>query len=392
MADVQSQKIATLEKIVGTGGKSPLFAQLAGLYIQQGKATEALQLCDEGLATFPHYTTGHLIKGKALLALKMNAEARREFEIVADFLPANETVAFILSNIQIGEGETLVSPPEESAPPESPVAEQPIEQTVEEITPPPQETELAVEEPHEEQPHGEQPYEEHPSEEQSSQPANIFEAVGQTPEIAEDPFGFGGGAATENPPPAETVTAEAPANPFEGFPSQPEPETVSAPPEPSTGSIFDFPSQAQEVPVPSSGEETFEEFAGRMRGELGGGENSITLEAYLNDTSFDQPLSQEEPQTSPNDSIEDLAEKLQSAKKVTPVIDLSTRSPIPSSESDTPASTGFVTPTLAEIYAKQGWYDDAIKAYHTLIVTKPAEKERFERRIAELEELKKQQS
>jgi len=50
-----------------------------------------------------------------------------------------------------------------------------------------------------------------------------------------------------------------------------------------------------------------------------------------------------------------------------------------------------VTPTLAEIYAKQGWYDDAIKAYRALAVSKPAEKEKFESRIKELEELKKQQ-
>jgi tetratricopeptide (TPR) repeat protein len=376
MADVQPQKIAALEKIVGTGAKSPLFAQLAGLYVQQGKATEALRLCDEGLATFPHYTTGHLIKGKALLALKMNAEARREFEIVADFLPANETVAFILSNIQPGEGETLVSPPEESAPPEPPVAEPPAEQTVTETAPPEQPMEVEAAE---------------PTGEQQQQPANIFEAVGQTPEVVEDPFGFGNGGAMENLPPTESATAETTPNTFEGFPTQPEPETVSASSESSSESIFDFPSQAQEAPFVPSGEETFEEFAGRMRGELGGGESTIALEAYLNESLPDQDLQQEEQGTSSGETIEDLAEKLQSAKKITPVIDLSTKSTIPTSETDTPASTGFVTPTLAEIYAKQGWYDDAIKAYHTLIVTKPAEKERFEKRIAELEELKKQQ-
>jgi len=85
-----------------------------------------------------------------------------------------------------------------------------------------------------------------------------------------------------------------------------------------------------------------------------------------------------------------LAQKLQGAKKITPVINLSDKSPVTASEADTPASTGFVTPTLAEIYAKQGWYDDAIKAYRTLAVNKPAEREKFEKRIAELEELKKQ--
>jgi cytochrome c-type biogenesis protein CcmH/NrfG len=50
-----------------------------------------------------------------------------------------------------------------------------------------------------------------------------------------------------------------------------------------------------------------------------------------------------------------------------------------------------VTPTLAEIYVKQGWYDDAIKAYRTLAANKPGEREKFDRRIAEIEEMKKQQ-
>jgi hypothetical protein len=55
------------------------------------------------------------------------------------------------------------------------------------------------------------------------------------------------------------------------------------------------------------------------------------------------------------------------------------------------AGSSFVTPTLAEIYAKQGWFDDAIKAYRTLAKTKPAEREKYEERIAELEEEKKKQ-
>lgn len=375
MAEVQPQKIAALEKIVGTGGKSPLFARLAGLYVQQGKAAEALRLCDEGLANFPHYTTGHLIKGKALLALKMNAEARREFEIVADFLPANQTIAFILSNIQPGEGETLTSPPEISAEPEPPGSEQPPVQEIAETAPAEEPMPVGSTEPTSEQ----------------QQPSNIFEAVGQTVETTEDPFGFGEGGGTVTAPPLESATAESEPNPFEGFPTQAEPEAVSAPTGSGSANIFDFPSPMQDTPAVAPGEESFEEFAARMRGEIGGGENTITLDDYLNTASLGQSSLPEEPSAASSDTIENLAEKLQSAKKITPVIDLSTKSTIPTSEMDTPASTGFVTPTLAEIYAKQGWYDDAIKAYHTLIVTKPAEKERFEKRIAELEDLKKQQ-
>jgi len=371
MAEVQEQKIKELEKKVGKGGKSPLFAQLASFYLQHGKANEALRLCDEGLATFAHYTTGHLIKGKALLALKMNAEARREFEIVAEFLPANETVAFILSNIQPSASDTLAPSPEETSGVESPSLDTtPPEGPVAEVVQP-SEPEVVF------------PIQETP---EATQPTNIFEAVGQTPEPTEDPFGFGGGGGDQQTPVAETDAVETTSNPFEGFPSQPESEGTSPTTESASGSIFDFPFQAQEAPAVGPEEESFEAFADRLRGELGGGENTTTLEEYLNAAPAER-----ETASSPTETIENLAEKLQSAKRITPVIDLSTKATIPSSETDTPASTGFVTPTLAEIYAKQGWYDDAIKAYRTLCVNKPAEKDRFEKRIAELEELKNQQ-
>ena len=89
-------------------------------------------------------------------------------------------------------------------------------------------------------------------------------------------------------------------------------------------------------------------------------------------------------------NIEEIANKLQSAGKITPVIDIAQKETPPASEQDLPVSMGFVTPTLAEIYAKQGWFDDAIKAYKALARNKPGEKERFERRIEELEKLKNQ--
>jgi hypothetical protein len=91
--------------------------------------------------------------------------------------------------------------------------------------------------------------------------------------------------------------------------------------------------------------------------------------------------------TGVQNKIEELTNKLQSAGKITPVINFAQKETPAASEQDTPAGMGFVTPTLAEIYAKQGWFDDAIKAYKTLARNKPAEKERYEKRISELEEL-----
>jgi tetratricopeptide (TPR) repeat protein len=373
MAEIPKQKIAALEKKVGGGGKSPLFAQLAGYYVQAGRAQEALQLCDAGLAAFPHYTTGHFLKGKALLALKMNAEARREFEIVHEFLPANETVAFILSNIQPGEGESLTIPSAEPAAAQPPIAPTPEP----EVAPP-----AAVEQVGTQEEVATETIAPATPEEPSAFALPAEPGVTETtafetaaaPVAAEDPFGLVSGSRGETAPPAAPAVGEETVNPFEGFPGQPE-------------------SAVSEVaPAPGEAEgETFESYAARMQGELEG-ENSMTLEQFLNPPQEQPPAAPEEPPAAPSDTIENLAEKLQTAKKITPVIDFSTKATIPTSEEDTPASTGFVTPTLAEIYAKQGWYDDAIKAYRMLVITKPAERERFEKRIVELEELKKQQS
>lgn len=53
-----------------------------------------------------------------------------------------------------------------------------------------------------------------------------------------------------------------------------------------------------------------------------------------------------------------------------------------------PAPTGrIVTETLAEIYASQGEYREAISAYRVLLERRPDESERFRKRIEELEVL-----
>ena len=57
---------------------------------------------------------------------------------------------------------------------------------------------------------------------------------------------------------------------------------------------------------------------------------------------------------------------------------------------DTPAPSGatrIVTATLAEIYASQGEYSEAIAAYQRLLVLRPSDSARYRRRLEELEEL-----
>lgn len=432
MADLLQERITTLEQRLATQPKSPVFAWLAGYYLQTGKAEQALRLCDEGLAYHPYYSTAHLIKGKALLALQMLAEAKHEFKVVQEFLPANEAVARLSASINLGPSADLSAPAVE-APSETVATEETISQE-----------EVAVEEPQPVQ--VEEPVAEEPVltfEAKAPSPEPIIEPISEAPFQAEEltqpeqsdfgaapeveatpetesPFGmeqptafeaeqpqpdttsgFGdtgfGEPAVETPQATEEVDPlaalrtetqeESAADPF-GFGVTTETPTA----EPSTAeteqgpSLLDMFGQAEE-PTPQNSEPAgntgYDQFASMMRNELAGTENTTTLEEF-----FAGNPDQASPE--PN-QIEELAEKLKTPKKITPVINFSQKETHTASEADTAAGSGFVTPTLAEIYVKQGWFDDAIKAYRTLALNKPAEREKYEARIAELEEMKKQQ-
>ena len=403
MIDTAQQHIAVLEKRVGTDAKSPLFAQLAHYYLEAKRAQDALRICDAGLANFPFYTTGHLVKGKALVALNMQAEARREFEFVLDFLPNNETLINLLAQMPPPAEETLTiappkAPPEIVAPeptpplatkydfpvstsPEIPIAPAPsfnfggIEQAVPEQQPEPTPIAAPV--------------------------SNFFDELTQISPVApaEDTVGSGLNA----PPVEQPTTFET--SPFSEF-NFPQPEPLinpTAPTQtPSTESSggFEFTPPTPDINFSmtsaQSEEESFESYTSRRTKELSG-EDTVSMEDYLSNKTPEKPQEFTLPMTDSiptgvQDKIEELTNKLQNAGKITPVINFAQKETPAASEQDTPAGMGFVTPTLAEIYAKQGWFDDAIKAYKTLAHNKPAEKEKYEKRIAELEELKKKSS
>ena len=434
MTEIAQQQITALEKKVGPDAKSPLFAQLANFYLEQNRADDALRMCDAGLAHYPFYTTGHLVKGKALVALHMRAEARREFEFVLEFLPRNETVTALLGQIPPSEDETLTTTlevqPEVIEPEYIPPSldeyripstsqlhpepgysfsgfDQPVQEQQPELSPPP--TSLSG--------------------------PSFFDAITQTPVVAitDDLLGFAA-------PSIEIPEMPDPSS-FSGF-DVPMPESPSSTetqesafadiprsaPEQSSGFEFTLSTSDQEsvTPAPSE-EESFALYASRRKAELTG-EDTISLEDYLSNVAIALPeglslefpmssdmqnkvddiITKEEsvtdttiilPQIQPpelpmstsiQNNIEEIAIKLKGAGKITPVIDLAQKETPPASEQDLPVSMGFVTPTLAEIYAKQGWFDDAIKAYKALARNKPSEKERFEKRIEELEKLKSQ--
>ncbi|MBI3004342.1 MAG: hypothetical protein HYY49_02880 [Ignavibacteriales bacterium] len=395
MPETVQQKLSLLEQRVGPESKSPLFAQLASYYLLVGRAQDALRVCDEGIAHFPFYTTGHLIKAKVLLTMNMSAEARRELEVVREFLPMNVTINKFLTDIPSPPGELpqqeatatkTVKPKAKLVVPSQPalVAEAPPEpaqaESPKESTPLPETPSTAAEAPSAADAFGLTLTETPPPAPEpvaTSVPTGAFEAAGQSA----DAFGFGGSPPTDTPAAETAAPVAEPPSPFAGFEAPP---TVENPPPAETPAEQPFTGLA-----PASEEESFEQYASRMRAEWSGTENTMSLEEYLG--GMPSPPVDTPPTPQPPNEIEELTQKLQGAKKITPVINLSDKSTVTASESESPASTGFVTPTLAEIYAKQGWYDDAIKAYKTLAINKPAEKEKYEKRIQELEEQKKQQ-
>jgi len=390
MAQSLHEQIPSLEQRLAREPQSPLFARLASHYLQAGRAQDALRICDEGLAIYPFYSTGHLIKGKVLLELKMLAEAKREFEVVSELLPGSELASRLYSSIDLGpstdiattvteEPTAVVGPmaPETSAPPqeETVTAEESLVMQADQVVP---QVEVAP-----------------PQEVMAEEP--VTEISTEPPAVQPEPYAEPGTtldeeAVTVEPTTTEETKTETGQTPdwFEAFSQLEQPPTETVEPavegQPEEENPFAAFGAEAELPTPEAPieGETFEEFAARMRMELFGTEGTMTLDEYLASSSPDQP-------TAAPDHIEELAEKLKAPTKITPVINFAEKAPRPASEADTPAGSGFVTPTLAEIYVKQGWYDDAIKAYRALAANKPAEREKFEQRIAEIEEMKKQQ-
>jgi len=370
MDSLLEQRIQYLERLISTKTRSPIVVQLASLYLEAGRPHDALRYCDNAIAHFPYYTTAHLMRGKVLQALEMAAEARRELEFVHSILPDVAGVKAMLAGLPAAETLTFEdagTPAQEAAPPDSETAvgapsETVIEQAEEEaqatvqqgesIKEPVEGASLSLEEP---------PADEEPGAADESREAGL-EA---------DPFGLGvdGAGATA----AEATASVGMQEPF--------PSAEGATPEAKIHDEADLP--PVDSPLAPAAPETYEQFAERMSNELSAGEGPLGLDEFF------APKAQQANEQQSVDHIEELAEKLKSAPRITPIIDIAEKKVIPPSEEDTLASTEFVTPTLAEIYAKQGWYDDAIIAYKTLARIKPAERERFEKRVQELEQLKK---
>jgi tetratricopeptide (TPR) repeat protein len=121
----------------------------------------------------------------------------------------------------------------------------------------------------------------------------------------------------------------------------------------------------------------FDAFAAEWQARLQGRKDRLTFEEYVGT-----------PGAGGGDqSMEQIIQQLEGAPRRIPVQETP---PAPVGAHEIPASPSrFVTATLAEIYASQGEYNEAIEAYRTLAAQRPGSAERYQKRLAELEELKK---
>jgi len=117
----------------------------------------------------------------------------------------------------------------------------------------------------------------------------------------------------------------------------------------------------------------FETFAQRRQGELGPVGGSVSFEQYN--------ISQGGPQES---SVEFLIKQLQEVRRSTPHGEGKQGEEVELEDDE--AAAKIVTETLAEIYASQNEFQEAIKAYRKLLELRPEEAARYEKRLAELEE------
>jgi tetratricopeptide (TPR) repeat protein len=125
-------------------------------------------------------------------------------------------------------------------------------------------------------------------------------------------------------------------------------------------------------------QQRFEAFAAEWEARLQGRKDRLTFEDYVGT-----------PGPAGDPSVDLIIQQLESAPRRIP---LQEGPPPPEPAREAPASPArFVTATLAEIYASQGEYDEAIEAYRTLAAQRPGSAERYQKRLAELEELKKTQ-
>ncbi|MBW7887909.1 MAG: hypothetical protein H3C35_06065 [Bacteroidetes bacterium] len=401
---------------------SPLFARLADLYIGVNKANEAQKLCEEGIKLFPDYYAGHLVLGKTYLHFHEYSQAKICLERALELSPFNQTIQKFLKELPAGpdlstrvNDETYFTPQEnisvaaeeqssaepalsdaeltETSAAQSPPADEPLpslfdivseeEQTVEEE--PASEPEVPLETTHFSK--EELPVIDEADEPEITEPMIEEHAPVLGPETLSEPILT----------PVEPSAAPTPA--------EKQYTTGSSSPAESIGSFDDyFARHIDEVTngakytlddylnnrLPSATHETASASSATAHAA-----NEIVHEEIQELHS--EPSAEEEPASpfaqplpeiseEPKTNFDELAEKLQNAERIKPQEQYESPQPPKPEEEAKAYETDMVTPTLAEIYASQGEFNAAIQAYEILMLTQPENVNKYQQRVAELQQ------
>ncbi len=126
-------------------------------------------------------------------------------------------------------------------------------------------------------------------------------------------------------------------------------------------------------------QESFRVFSEERTSKLKERKDTIPFETYV-----------EERHEQKESTAEFLLRRLQDVRKNAPQ-SAPRHQPVEEPQTNAVAPSKIVTATLAEIYATQGEYKEAIEAYRKLVSQRPIEAERYVKRIAQLEELSRSQ-
>jgi len=328
--DLSEFDIDFLSQRLSDNPQSPLFARLADLYLSKNQSSEALKLCETGVQAYSSYATGYVVLGKCYLALNENSKAKLAFTQAMHLSPFNQVARKLLSEIVSAADESpesavgessAASSPSTDAPPEQQIAASAIEESI--VAPP------SVQVPE-------------PVVEESSLPTAIEEPVQEIIQPEQIPTVE---ATVENNVAAPVIE--------ERVPEIIEPAAIQT---------------SESAPLMS-----LDDYIQFHSANLAA-DKAISLDEYLGNV---QPAIVPAPLT----ELDTLASKLENAERIVPQESEEEASP----KESVPSDSLVITPTLAEIYATQGEYGAAIQAYEILILSKPNERDRFDKRIKELQ-------
>jgi tetratricopeptide (TPR) repeat protein len=336
---------------------SPLFARLADEYIKIGKFTEAKDLCCSGLQRYPSYSIVHIVLARCYYAEKNYPAALEEAYNALAIYPDSQVVKDLIQKSLYG-----LNPPE-------PEPEVPVESIGPEAQGPEAEEEVIQE-----------PLASGGDDEQAEEPGT--EEIPALPN--EEPAGE---MIVENiPPPVESITASPVEEIHEAIPvatdSQPAEIEAAADVQPvvedrveeSTQPFWTVSSDPVNVETVQSPEAKLEPHA-----------EIVEQTETINEEAAERPVEPETEVIAPKAEQQIQQEETVNKFEEPEAPQVLQQSETVEEDIEEPTDGRIISQTLAEIYVRQGVYDEAILTYKLLKRRRPELAAKYDERIKELE-------